>query len=276
MAKTMNSKSTISLFQTARQMLALMLSVLLIPVTAQLNLYAQPAAVYIPLNAPQLDQLVAPFALYPDALVAQVLTGATYPDQIAAADVWLHQNLGLLPNQRAALANGMPWDPAIKGLTAFPDLLDNLARNTSWTTQLGNAYYNQPEDVMNAIQALRLQAQTSKVLVTTPQQTVVVEEGAIVIAPVNPLLVAVPVYNPWAIWGGLFVPYPAFVVAPVPVGVVVGVGIGFGVAIGLGAFGGFGWGFGGWGVDFVGGGVALGGAAYVSGSHSVVGAGHFG
>src|ERR1700691_3994802 len=100
MARTMNSNSTISKFQTMRQMLALMLSLLLIPVTAQLNLYAQPAAVYIPLNAPQLDQLVAPFALYPDALVAQVLTGATYPDQIAAADVWLHQNLGLPPNQR--------------------------------------------------------------------------------------------------------------------------------------------------------------------------------
>src|SRR5580700_10737175 len=242
----MNRKSAISLYQAMRQMMALILSVLLIP-AAHLDLYAQPPppTTYIPLNAEQLDQLVAPIALDPDSLVAQVLTGATFPDQVAAAQTWSVANISLPVDQRAAAVNNMAWDPAVKGLCEFPAVLENLAKNTSWETQLGNAYYNQPEDVMNAIQALRFQAQSSKVLVTTPQQTVVVEEGAIVIAPVNPLLVAVPVYNPWAIWGGLFVPYPAFVVAPVPVGVVVGVGIGFGVGVALGAFGGFGWGFGG-------------------------------
>lgn len=272
----MNAKSTISLYRALRQTLALMLSALLIPATVELNLYAQPVATYIALNADQLDQLVAPFALYPDPLVAQVLTASTYPDQVAAADTWLNANLALPADQRAAAANGMTWDPAIKGLTEFPAVLDNMAKNTAWATQLGNAYYNQPEDVMNAVQADRFAAQERHVLVTTPQQTVVVQDGAILIAPVNPVLVAIPYYNPWVVFGPLVVAYPGFYVAPVPVGVVVGLGIGFGVGIGLGVFGGFGWGFHSWGADFVGGGVAFGGRDYVSHSGSVMNAGHFG
>src|SRR5580658_8650719 len=224
----MNSNSTITLYQGMRQILAIMISVLLIPAT-QLDVYAQAAApAYVELEAPQLDQLVAPIALDPDSLVAQILTGSTYPDQIAAADTWLNQNMNLPPDQRAAGANAMPWDPAIKGLTEFPSTLDQLAKNTAWTAQLGNAYYNQPGDVQNAIQATRAQAQQSKVLVSTPQLAVAVAEpGVITIAPVNPAVVYVPYYNPWLIWGGLFAPYPAFV--PVyPVGIAVGVGFAFG------------------------------------------------
>ena len=199
----MNSRSTGFLYQAMRQMMALMLSLLIIPAT-QFDLYAQaPAAgAYVELNAEQLDQLVAPIALDPDSLVAQILTGATYPDQIAAADTWLNQNLGLPPDQRAAGANAMDWDPAIKGLTAFPSVLDNLAKNTAWTAQLGNAYYNQPGDVMNAVQAMRLQAQQSNVLVTNAQERVVVDAGVIDIVPVNPAVVYVPYYDPWRVWGG--------------------------------------------------------------------------
>ena len=132
--QTMNSQSTSLLYQAMRQMMALMLSLLIIPAT-QFDLYAQAPAggAYVELNAEQLDQLVAPIALYPDSLVAQILTGATYPDQIAAADTWLNQNMNLPPDQRAAGANAMDWDPAIKGLTAFPSVLDNLAKNTAWT-----------------------------------------------------------------------------------------------------------------------------------------------
>src|SRR5580658_8762965 len=137
----MNAKTITSLYQAMRQALAVMLSALLIPATVEVKLYAQPVATYIALNAEQLDQLVAPFALYPDPLVAQVLTASTYPDQVAAADTWLNANLALPADQRAAAANGMTWDPAIKGLTEFPAVLDNLAKNTAWTTQLGNAYF---------------------------------------------------------------------------------------------------------------------------------------
>ena len=108
----MNFKRTITLFQGMRQMLAIMISVLLIPAT-QLDVYAQAAAsAYVELNADQLDQLVAPIALYPDSLVAQILTGSTYPDQIGAADTWLNQNMNQPPAQRASGADAQPWDPA--------------------------------------------------------------------------------------------------------------------------------------------------------------------
>ena len=102
-----------------------------------------------------LDQLVAPIALYPDPLVAQILTASTYPQQVSDADNWSQQNAGMPPQQRADIANGMPWDPSVKALTAFPSVLDNMARNYNWTSALGNAYYNQPGDVMNAVQAAR-------------------------------------------------------------------------------------------------------------------------
>src|SRR5271168_3871053 len=126
----MNSKSTISLYRATRQVLAPMLSLLLIP-AAQLDLYAQAPApqAYVALSPVQLDQLVAPIALDPDSLVAQVLTASTYPDQVSAADAWLNQNMGLPPDQRAAAADAMPWDPAVKGLTEFPSVLDNLTKN---------------------------------------------------------------------------------------------------------------------------------------------------
>jgi hypothetical protein len=117
----MDSKRTISLDYAKCQMMALMLSLLLLP-AAQSDLYAQARtrAAYVELDAVQLDQLVAPIALYPDSLVAQILTASTYPDQVAAADTWLNQNMNLPPDQRAAGANAMNWDPAVKGLTEFP------------------------------------------------------------------------------------------------------------------------------------------------------------
>jgi hypothetical protein len=184
---------------------------------------AAPQAAYVDLDAVQLDQLVAPIALDPDSLVAQILTASTYPDQVAAADTWLNQNMNLPPDQRASGANAMNWDPAVKGLIEFPSTLDNLAKNTAWASQLGNAYYNQPGDVMNAVQAMRLQAQDSKVLVTTTQQRVVVEAGLIEIVPVNPAVVfSFLITIPGPFWGTLFVAYPGFVVLPPPPGVRVG------------------------------------------------------
>ena len=250
---------------------------LLIPV-AQLDLYAQapPPAAYAPLDAVQLDQLVAPIALYPDALVAQILTASTYPDQVTQANNWLHQNMGLPPDQRAAAANGMDWDPSVKALTAFPSVLDNLARNYNWTSQLGNAYYNQPGDVMNAVQAMRFQAQQSGVLVSTPQQRVYADNGAIMIAPVNPGLVYVPYYNPWRIWGPTFVAYPGYYVLPPPPGLVLGLGIGFAAGISIGLFAHYGWGFGAWAPNWRGGGVFYNRGAYYSHSVTVYNHGHFG
>ncbi len=142
-----------------RQTMAVALSLLLVGF-AQTSIYAQapPPGAYAPLDAMQLDQIVAPIALYPDALVAQVLAPSTFADQVNDADNWLHENGGTPPDHLAAAADSMPWDPSVKAVTEFPSVLDNMARNNGWTAALGNAYYNQPGDVMNAVQAMRFQA----------------------------------------------------------------------------------------------------------------------
>ena len=236
--------------------------------------YAQGA--YAPLNAEQLDQLVAPVALYPDALVAQVLTAATYPDQVKQADEWVQQNSRMPPEQMAAAANGMPWDPSVKALTAFPSVLDNLNHNFSWTSQLGNAYYNQPGDVMNAVQAMRIQAQTAGTLRTTPQERVIYSGGVITIEPVNPALIYVPYYNPWTVYGAPIAPYGGFYWGP-PRGVALGAGIaiGFGVGIGIGLFAHYGWGYHAWQPNWHGGVVVYNHNTYISRSVTVVNHGNF-
>jgi Protein of unknown function (DUF3300) len=267
-------KSKSLVYRWARQVLALALSVLAVPL-AQMDLFAQ-APAFVPLDAVQLDQLVAPIALYPDSLVAQILTASTYPDQVTQANAWSQQNLGLPPQQRADYANGMPWDPSVKALTAFPSVLDNMARNYSWTQQLGNVYYNQPGDLMNAIQAMRYQAQQAGRLITTPQQRVYVENGEILIAPVNPALVYVPYYNPWRVWGGLFVAYPGFYVLPPPPGLVVGLGIGFAVGISVGLWAHYGWGWHAWSPGWHSGVVVFNHNTYISRSVTVNNYGHYG
>lgn len=272
----MKQAQAVSGYQIARQTIALTLSVLLIPFASG-NLYGQGPA-YAPLDAPGLDQLVAPIALYPDSLVAQILTASTYPQQITDADNWSRQNAGLPPQQRADIANTMPWDPSVKALTAFPAVLDNLARNQSWSSALGNAYYNQPGDVMNAIQAARVQAQQAGYLRSTPQQRVYDEGGQILIAPVNPAVVYVPYYNPWRIYGpGWVSPYAGFYVAPPPLGLAIGLGLGFAaVGISIGLFAHYGWGFNDWAPNWRGGPVFYNHAAYYSRSATVFNHGHFG
>ncbi len=163
-----------------------------------------------PLSAQQLDQLVAPIALYPDTLVAQILTASTYPAQVADADRW-RRALGYASSEQiAAGADAQPWDPSVKALTAFPQVLAQMDYNLQWATELGNAYYNQPQDVLDAVQVMRQRAQAAGSLRSTPQETVNYDQGNIVLAPVNPELVYVPVYNPWAVYGQPISPYPGF------------------------------------------------------------------
>ena len=126
-----------------------------------------------PLSAAELQQLVAPIALYPDALVAQVLGAATFPDQVAAASGWLHQNQNLTGATLMQAVDKQPWDPSVKALTQFPSVLDDLAKNLGWTSALGEAYQTQPADVMSAIQVLRAQAMAAGNLKSGPQITVV-------------------------------------------------------------------------------------------------------
>jgi Protein of unknown function (DUF3300) len=271
----MKQTRAVSGYQIARQSIALTLSVLLIPFATG-NLNAQ-GGTYAPLDPVALDQLVAPIALYPDSLVAQILTASTYPQQVTDADSWSQQNAGMPPQQRADIANGMPWDPSVKALTAFPTVLDNLARNANWTSSLGNAYYNQPGDVMNAVQAARVQAQQGGYLRSTPQERVVYEGGLITIVPVNPEVVYVPYYNPWRIYGGWVSPYAGFYVAPPPFGVALGLGIGFAaVGISIGLFSHYGWGYHSWSPNWHGGTVVYNHNTYISNSRTVYNSGHFG
>jgi Protein of unknown function (DUF3300) len=162
------------------------------------------------LGAPQLEQLAAPIALYPDTLVAQVLAASTYPAQVVEADRWLQAQGNASPYDIAGGADAQNWDPSVKALTAFPQVLAEMDRNFGWTTDLGNAYYNQPQDLLNAVQVLRQRAQAAGNLQSTPQEAVSYDQGAIELAPPNPQLVYVPAYNPWTVYGDPVTPYPGF------------------------------------------------------------------
>jgi hypothetical protein len=197
-----------------------------------------------PLSSDQLDALVAPIALYPDALVAQVLAASTNPDQLAYADDWLAQNRSLTGAALAQAVDQQSWDPSIKALTQFSSVLDNLAHNLSWTSSLGQAFANQQSDVMAAVQAMRAKAQAAGTLQSNSQ--IIVTQPAsstIVIQPANPQVVYVPQYNPAVVYGAPVV-VPMYVAPPLPVA---SFGLYFGSGITIGAtFGGGGWG-GGWG-----------------------------
>jgi hypothetical protein len=172
--------------------------------------YGQPQQQMQPLGPQQLEQLVAPIALYPDPLIAQVLTASTYPTQVADADRW-RQSQGYAPaEQIAAGADAQNWDPSVKALTAFPQVLGEMDRNMRWTTDLGNAYYNQPQDILQAVQEMRQRAQAAGNLQSTPQETVNYDQGNIEVAPANPQVVYVPAYNPWGVYGQPVSPYPGF------------------------------------------------------------------
>jgi len=165
------------------------------------------------LAAEQLDQLVAPIALYPDPLVAQILMAATYPLEVVEADRWLQipANMQLKGDALTAALQQQPWDPSVKSLVAFPRLLHVMDGNLEWTEQLGDAFLAQQADVMNAVQRLRQRAEAAGSLASTPQQTVSTEDQDITIAPASPDIVYIPAYNPWCVYGPWPDPaYPPF------------------------------------------------------------------
>ena len=147
----------------------------------------------IPLTAEELQQLVAPIALYPDALVAQVLGAATFPDQVAFAADWLKQNSSLKGKSLMDAVDGQQWDPSVKAITQFPSVLDNMAKNLTWTSSLGEAYHTQAAEVMQAVQVLRAKAKAAGNLKSSEQIKVVQQSPQIiVIQPANPQVVYVP------------------------------------------------------------------------------------
>ena len=217
-----------------------------------------PATTYAMPTADQLYQLVAPIALFPDNLVAIVLASSTFPDQITASWQWVQQNGGLQGAQLMQAVDQQPWDASVKGLTQFSDVLQQMATNLSWTSSLGDAYFNAPQNVMNAVQVMRQKAYQAGNLKSTPQQNVQVENqpagtepvaassGAeqqvtvvqsppqtIVIEPSQPDVVYVPSYNPTTVYGAPVPAYPGYSTgAMVTTGLVsFGVGMMVGAAI---------------------------------------------
>ncbi len=123
---------------------------------------AQPAATQSAQQSlGELEQLVAPIALYPDELVGQILTASTYPTEVVEASRWMQHHPRLEGQALADAVDQQPWDPSVKALTEFPAVLDSMNENLSWTSALGDAYVNQPQDVMSAVQALRKRAQAA-------------------------------------------------------------------------------------------------------------------
>lgn len=185
-----------------------------------------------PLTHQQLDQLVSRIALYPDSLLAQILTAATYSNDIPAAAQWAdeHANLKGDALSNAMQQDNLQWDPSVMALLPFPSVLDMMAQDQDWTQQLGDAVLGQRGDVMDAVQRMRRQAQRYGYLRTNPYDTVVDSGGYVQIEPVNPAYLYVPTYN------------PAIVFAAPRAGFFVGGAIGFGPAVVIGAgFYPFGW-----------------------------------
>jgi uncharacterized membrane protein YgcG len=203
---------------------------------------------YMQQTPEQLQQLVAPIALYPDSLVAQILAASTFPAQVVEADRWLQANPGLQGEALAQAVDQQPWDPSVKALTAFPSVLGNMDKNLSWTSSLGDAYYNQQQEVMDAIQVMRQRAQSAGNLKTTSEQTVTTQGSTIIIEPDNPDIVYVPAYDPWIVYGDPILAWPGWY--PYPGIWFGGPYLSFGVGFGIGFFGGFGWGWGHWGFDW--------------------------
>ena len=238
----------------------------------------QQAAAVQPLNSDEVEQLVAPIALYPDPLVAQILAAATYPQQVTEADQWRLTRIGAPPEQIAAEADAQPWDPSVKALTAFPQVLTQMDRNLQWTSDLGNAYYNQPQDVLEAVQVMRRRAQAAGNLQSTPQEIVRDNPGYIEVAPANPQVVYVPAYNPWTIYGEPIAPYPGFSLLGVLGDVLSATPLRFGAGIAMAAFSGTPWGWLAWGLDWLGHALLFDHADYYSHSQTVTdwGFGHRG
>jgi hypothetical protein len=211
---------------------------------------AQSAATTTLISANQLDSLVAPIALYPDHLLAQVLAASTYPLELMQLQQWLARNSGLKDKALADAVAKEPWDPSVQAMAGLPDVVKLLTENVQWTTDLGNAFLAQQGDVMNAVQRMRQSAQAKGALQSTAQQVVQTEavdgKQVIVIEQANPQVIYVPQYTPAAIWGTPVYPWPTM---SYPWGWGAGAAaLSFGAGIAMGAFWGGGWGWNtGWG-----------------------------
>ena len=193
----------------SRAMLLAASAALVLPAGAQ-TAPGAPAPVAPIYSAPQLDQMLAPIALYPDDLLGQILMAATYPLEIVQADRWLQNpsNAGLRDNDLAQALQAMPWDASVKSLVAYPQILNWMDNGLDWTEAVGDAFLAQQSDVMDSVQRLRARAQSAGSLSSTPQETINAGDQGIQIASSDPNIEYVPVYNPQAAYGDW--PYPDY------------------------------------------------------------------
>ena len=260
-----------------------------------------PASTYAAPTADQLYQLVAPIALFPDNLVAQVLAASTYPNEVSEAYTWLQKNSGLKGQQLVQAANEQSWDPSVKGLTQFPDVLNQMATNLSWTSALGDAYFNIPQSVMNAVQVMRQRAYQAGNLKSTQQQNVTVQNQApgtappppppadsnappppqtvvvqpppqtIIIQPAQPDVVYVPAYNPTVVYGAPVAVYPGYSTGAMVATSLISFGVGIAVGAAISGGGGCcGWGWNSWGCGWHNSTVVYNHNTYISNSNTFV------
>ena len=221
-----------------RKLLAALLAVLLAATAAQ----AQERPAY---SQAELDQMLAPVALYPDALLSQVLMASTYPLEVVEAARWSRANPGLLGDEAVRAAADKEWDPSIKSLLAFPHLLSRMDEKLDWTRRLGDAFLAQEAQVMDTVQQLRRRAQDSGHLLPDERQRVAADGSTIVIEPADPRVVYVPYYDPYVVYGPWWwSAYPPVMWAPYYGYAVVRPGFWWGVGVGITAgffYGGMDW-----------------------------------
>jgi len=195
----------------------------------------------------ELDQILAPIALYPDSLVTQVLMASTYPLEIVQADRWAKQNKDVKGDAWAKALEAQPWDPSVKSLANFPQVLAMMSEKLDWTQKLGDAFLAQQKEVMDSVQKLRSKAEAAGNLKTTKEQKVIVEKETktIIIEPASPQVVYVPTYNPTVVYGPWWYPaYPPYYYYPP--GYAYATPYAFAVGVAYGAAWGYAWGHSDW------------------------------
>ena len=245
--------------QVIRNFVAVLCAILLVPGDVALlanpqEQAAAPADQAAKIPPDQLDSLVAPIALYPDPLLAQVLAASTYPLEIIQLQQWLGQNKNLKDQALVDAVKKQGWDPSIQAMAALPDVVKRLADDLKWTTDLGNAFLAQQSDVMDAVQRMRKKAK-DKGLKSNEQMKVetqtVENKQVIVIQQASPQVIQVPSYDPVVVYGAPPYPYPPIYYPPPPPSgwaVAGGMALSFGIGVAMGAAWGGGWGWGcGWG-----------------------------
>ena len=228
----------------ARTLAWLMIALLVAPapvIAAQQQQQASTPASGAVFSQEELDQLLAPIALHPDPLISQILMASTYPLEIALADRWTKQNASLKGDALTSALEKQDWDPSVKSLVNFPQVLTMMSEKLDWTQKLGDAFLADQKKVLDTVQSLRAKAQAAGNLKTTKEQTVIVEEKIIKIEPAQPQTVYVPTYNPTVVYGAW--PYPAY--PPYyyyPPGYVATSMFAFGAGVAMGAAWGYAWG----------------------------------